>query len=353
MTAHILLPALDPDHPATVSPRILTGLLRHRLGFRRAGGDRRRRVRAVAGPLRPRRCGGASAGGRGRPGVPRRPRPRTEEYDALRTAVARAVRTGDLPEERLAEAAARVADFARWARALRAGARAGDGGRPPTREPPQLAGAGTSVDGGRPAGHRAGTPVVLVPPGAPACAGCAGAPGPDGRGGGGRADAGGPRRAAGRTGPWACSRRAARSRWPARRVPPQGRGAPCVAEFRPTPTVAVSTAPSGGLADRWLAPAGHRGAAVGQEEARGRPGRHVDRLCAAAEGRTLVLWCATPTGTRGWTRGHRLLVRRPTRVVWSSACRGRRPAAGSTWSATARTGVRRGCGGGRWRVPGG
>ena len=33
MTAHILFPALDPDLPATLSPAILTGLLRRELGF--------------------------------------------------------------------------------------------------------------------------------------------------------------------------------------------------------------------------------------------------------------------------------------------------------------------------------
>ncbi len=33
MTAHILFPALDPDLPATLSPAILTGLLRQELGF--------------------------------------------------------------------------------------------------------------------------------------------------------------------------------------------------------------------------------------------------------------------------------------------------------------------------------
>ncbi|HVK02490.1 MAG TPA: glycoside hydrolase family 3 protein, partial [Armatimonadaceae bacterium] len=33
MTAHIVFPALDPDVPATLSPAILTGLLRERLGF--------------------------------------------------------------------------------------------------------------------------------------------------------------------------------------------------------------------------------------------------------------------------------------------------------------------------------
>lgn len=33
MTSHILLPRLDPEHPATLSPRILQGLLRDELGF--------------------------------------------------------------------------------------------------------------------------------------------------------------------------------------------------------------------------------------------------------------------------------------------------------------------------------
>jgi beta-N-acetylhexosaminidase len=34
MTAHVLYPALDPDEPATLSARILTGLLRQGLGFK-------------------------------------------------------------------------------------------------------------------------------------------------------------------------------------------------------------------------------------------------------------------------------------------------------------------------------
>ena len=33
MTAHILYPALDPENPATLSPAILTGLLREKMGF--------------------------------------------------------------------------------------------------------------------------------------------------------------------------------------------------------------------------------------------------------------------------------------------------------------------------------
>jgi beta-N-acetylhexosaminidase len=36
MTAHVLYPALDRDYPATLSRKILTGLLRERLGFRGA-----------------------------------------------------------------------------------------------------------------------------------------------------------------------------------------------------------------------------------------------------------------------------------------------------------------------------
>jgi beta-N-acetylhexosaminidase len=34
MTAHVLYPALDPDLPATLSPSILTGLLRRKLNYR-------------------------------------------------------------------------------------------------------------------------------------------------------------------------------------------------------------------------------------------------------------------------------------------------------------------------------
>lgn len=33
MTAHILIPALDPDRPATLSPRIVTGMLKEELGY--------------------------------------------------------------------------------------------------------------------------------------------------------------------------------------------------------------------------------------------------------------------------------------------------------------------------------
>lgn len=34
MSAHIMLPQIDPDYPATLSERVIRGLLRDRLGFR-------------------------------------------------------------------------------------------------------------------------------------------------------------------------------------------------------------------------------------------------------------------------------------------------------------------------------
>jgi len=33
MTSHILIPAIDPDHPVTLSPRLIAGLLRQKIGF--------------------------------------------------------------------------------------------------------------------------------------------------------------------------------------------------------------------------------------------------------------------------------------------------------------------------------
>ncbi|MBP0461537.1 glycoside hydrolase family 3 protein, partial [Streptomyces montanisoli] len=114
MSAHILLPALDPDRPGTLSPRILTGLLREELGFDgvivtdgidmqaidSAYGMAQGTVLAVAA--------GADAicvgGGPSDEGTVLR----------LRDALVAAVRGGELPEERLAEAAARVRALAGW-----------------------------------------------------------------------------------------------------------------------------------------------------------------------------------------------------------------------------------------------
>ncbi|MFJ2907072.1 glycoside hydrolase family 3 protein [Streptomyces sp. NPDC091279] len=114
MSAHILVPALDPDRPATLSPRILTDLLRGELGYdglivtdgmemqaiSATYGIERGSVLAVAA--------GADAicvgGGLADDATVRR----------LRDALTTAVRTGALPEQRLAEAASRVRSLAAW-----------------------------------------------------------------------------------------------------------------------------------------------------------------------------------------------------------------------------------------------
>ncbi|MGW8890106.1 glycoside hydrolase family 3 protein [Streptomyces sp. NPDC055749] len=119
MSAHILLPALDPNRPATLSPQILTGLLREELGYdglivtdgmemqaiSATYGIERGSVLAIAA--------GADAicvgGGLVDEGTVLR----------LRDALVSAVRSGELPEERLADAAARVRALASWTRRAR------------------------------------------------------------------------------------------------------------------------------------------------------------------------------------------------------------------------------------------
>lgn len=119
MSAHILLPALDRERPATLSPQILTGLLRGELGYEglivtdgiemnaiaSAYGIERGTVLAIAA--------GADAicvgGGLSDEGTVLR----------LRDALVAAVRAGELPEERLADAATRVRELAGWTRRAR------------------------------------------------------------------------------------------------------------------------------------------------------------------------------------------------------------------------------------------
>ncbi|WP_446219727.1 glycoside hydrolase family 3 protein [Micromonospora sp. IBHARD004] len=125
MTGHLLVPALDPELPATLSPRILGGLLREELGFHGvvvtdavemgAVADRYGFAGAAVRAL----AAGADAicvGGE-----------RATEADAreLRDAIVAAVVAGELPEERLAEAAKRVGQLAAWTVAARAARPAG------------------------------------------------------------------------------------------------------------------------------------------------------------------------------------------------------------------------------------
>ena len=114
MTGHLLVPAYDPDSPATVSSRILVGLLRRELGFdglivtdgvempsvaERYGvtGAAVRALAAGADAI----CVGGERKGAGVVGF-------------IRNAIMSAVIDGTLPEERLAEAASRVRRLAAW-----------------------------------------------------------------------------------------------------------------------------------------------------------------------------------------------------------------------------------------------
>lgn len=117
MTAHIRVPVLDPDRPATLSPRILTGLLREELGYDGLIVTDGMEMGAVAGTYGLEHgvvlaiAAGADAicvGG----GL-------ADEDTVLRLqdALVTAVRSGELPEERLADAAA---GSGRWPRGRRA-----------------------------------------------------------------------------------------------------------------------------------------------------------------------------------------------------------------------------------------
>ncbi|ANW18223.1 glycoside hydrolase family 3 protein [Streptomyces clavuligerus] len=119
MSAHILLPALDPERPATLSPQILGGLLREELGFdgliitdgiemkaiSATYGIERGTVLAIAAGADAICVGGGLCD--------------EETVLQLRDALVAAVRNGDLAEERLADAAARVRSLADWTRRTR------------------------------------------------------------------------------------------------------------------------------------------------------------------------------------------------------------------------------------------
>ncbi|GAB3844306.1 hypothetical protein GCM10029963_20740 [Micromonospora andamanensis] len=128
MTGHLLVPALDPDLPATLSGRILGGLLREEMGFdgvvvtdaveMGAVADRYgfagAAVRALAAGADAICVGGEHAD--------------EETARHLRDAIVDAVVAGELPEERLAEAAKRVGQLAAWTVAARTARSAGPAG---------------------------------------------------------------------------------------------------------------------------------------------------------------------------------------------------------------------------------
>ncbi|MYT75879.1 MULTISPECIES: glycoside hydrolase family 3 protein [unclassified Streptomyces] len=114
MSAHILVPALDTERPATLSRRILTGLLREELGYEglivtdgmemqaisATYGIERGSVLAIAAGADAICVGGGLAD--------------DETVVQLSDALVAAVRSGELAEERLADAAARVRSLAAW-----------------------------------------------------------------------------------------------------------------------------------------------------------------------------------------------------------------------------------------------
>ncbi|MEW2438966.1 glycoside hydrolase family 3 N-terminal domain-containing protein [Streptomyces caniferus] len=121
MSAHILLPALDGDRPATLSPAVLHGLLRAPVAEGGLGFDglivtdgmemqaisatyglERGSVLALAAGADAICVGGGLAD--------------EDTVLRLRDALVRAVRDGELPADRLADAAARVRALARWTR---------------------------------------------------------------------------------------------------------------------------------------------------------------------------------------------------------------------------------------------
>jgi beta-N-acetylhexosaminidase len=150
MTGHLLVPAYDKDLPATLSRRIITGLLREELGFgglivtdavemqgvSRKYGLTGATVRALAAGVDAICVGGEHAD--------------EQTATALRDAIVAAVLSGDLPEERLREAAARVRTLGAWTTGVqtRTGARAvADAGREVT-----------TLTNGAGAGRQAATP---------------------------------------------------------------------------------------------------------------------------------------------------------------------------------------------------
>ena len=132
MTGHLLVPALDPELPATLSGPVLSGLLRDELGFQGAVitdgvemeaiahryGIAGATVLALVAGADAICIGGDHAG--------------EETARLLRDAIVDAVLAGTLPEQRLVEAAKRVGQLAEWTVQARAA-------RPPWR--------GTGPDG--------------------------------------------------------------------------------------------------------------------------------------------------------------------------------------------------------------
>jgi beta-N-acetylhexosaminidase len=142
MTAHLIVPAIDPDLPATMSPAVLTGLLREEIGYQGLiitdGID----MGAISGTYGIAE-GSVKAIAAGADAICMGGGPTSEEaFLHVRDALVWAVREGRLPRGRLREAAQRTVDLARWCAAGREAGAAAPGG---SGEPVGLAAARRAV----------------------------------------------------------------------------------------------------------------------------------------------------------------------------------------------------------------
>jgi beta-N-acetylhexosaminidase len=126
MVAHLLVPAFDAEHPASVSPAVVAGLLRTELGFDGLAVSDGIGMAAVK-----QRYGLAGAAVRalaaGIDLVCIDNGTTDADMRELTAAIKQALRDGTLAEARLAEAAGRVEAFARWRREAREAIGVGDG----------------------------------------------------------------------------------------------------------------------------------------------------------------------------------------------------------------------------------
>jgi beta-N-acetylhexosaminidase len=113
MTGHLLVPALD-DQPATLSPRIVTGLLRRELGFDGLVVTDALEMRAISAGVGVEE-GAVRALAAGADSLCLGHDLHEGPVEAVVNAIVAAVGSGRLPLDRLEEAAARVAETARWA----------------------------------------------------------------------------------------------------------------------------------------------------------------------------------------------------------------------------------------------
>ncbi|MFC1416216.1 glycoside hydrolase family 3 protein [Streptacidiphilus cavernicola] len=119
MAGHLLVPALDPEHPASLSHAVLTGLLRERLGFEGLIVTDALEMKALGGASLPALAVRAVAAGADAVCLGSNPIDEASLL-ALRDALVSAVHDGTLPEQRLADAAERVRRLAAWSREARA-----------------------------------------------------------------------------------------------------------------------------------------------------------------------------------------------------------------------------------------